>query len=303
MQTWQPPYPVTQWMYCSWATASFDTSMLPGYFVGATVKSTRWPTRPSMVPGSSSKHTNLQIPQQPLHCKLNSLENELNPDNIMNGIVDLIAVINRNCPNSHIALGVPLPRLCATADTTRRYDFCRDKVEQRIKGLANKRQCVTAVSADELATHTTEWFRDNKHLTHQPTPTSGGRTGLGVLVKAFKTALYPLTRTAQPRRQFSDSTDRPGYRHSGRPIFIRSLTRPDADAIPSSRYPTSGLDNAHSSRPRNTHNHMPVDPQPSRPEHPTNTPFIQYPSQFQAQRMDHLHIYTCVFIGASLLHE
>ena len=146
----------------------------------------------------------------------NSLENELNPDNIMNGIVDLIAVINRNCPNSHIALGVPLPRLCATADTTRRYDFCRDKVEQRIKGLANKRQCVTAVSADELATHTTEWFRDNKHLAHQPTPTSGGRTGLGVLVKAFKTALYPLTRTAQPRRQLSDRTDRSGYRHARR---------------------------------------------------------------------------------------
>ena len=217
----------------------------------------------------------------------NSLENELNPDNIMNGIVDLIAVINRNCPNSHIALGVPLPRLCAIADTTRRYDFCRDKVEQRIKGLANKRQCVTAVSADELATHTTEWFRDNKHLTHQPTPTIGGRTSLGVLVKAFKTALYPLTRTAKPCRQFSDRTDRPCYRHSGWPFFSCSLTRPDADAIPSSSYPTSGLDNAHSSRPRNTHNHMPVDPQPSRPEHPTNTPFIQYPSQFQAQRTDH----------------
>ena len=122
----------------------------------------------------------------------NTLENTLNPNATMNNLVGLISTITRHCPNTQIAVGVPLPRLCATPDLTRRYDMCRDQVEERLKNLAAKRHNVVAVWSRDLGAYSEELFSDNKHLSHIPMDRRGGRTGIGLLMSAFKAAISPL---------------------------------------------------------------------------------------------------------------
>ena len=122
----------------------------------------------------------------------NTMENTLDANLILNKTVTLITTINRNSPGSQIFIGLPLPRMCSTPDLTAKYEICRDQVEDRIKNLAAKRHNISAVWSHELGSYSRELFADNKHLTHQPSASSGGRTGLGLLVRAFKAAMNPL---------------------------------------------------------------------------------------------------------------
>ena len=122
----------------------------------------------------------------------NTMENTLDANLILNKTVTLITTINRNSPGSQIFIGLPLPRMCSTPDLTAKYEICRDQVEDRIKNLAAKRHNISAVWSHELGSYSRELFADNKHLTHQPSAGSGGRTGLGLLVRAFKAAMNPL---------------------------------------------------------------------------------------------------------------
>ena len=93
----------------------------------------------------------------------NSMENCMDANVILNKIVTLITTINRNCPGTHIFIGLPLPRLCATSDLTAKYEICCDQVEEHMKNLAAKRHNIAAVWSQELASYTSELFSDNKH--------------------------------------------------------------------------------------------------------------------------------------------
>ena len=119
----------------------------------------------------------------------NTLETELDANSVMTKVVELTSIIARHCPETEIAIGVPLPRLCATPDITSRYDICRDQVEERLKGLAGKRHRVSIVWSPELGSHDRNLFRDNKHLTNFSQ--NGHLSGLGVLIRAYKSVIYP----------------------------------------------------------------------------------------------------------------
>ena len=132
----------------------------------------------------------------------NSLEECLEPNAVMSNLVDLISIINSNCPGAHVAVGVPLPRLCTTPDLTRRYDIARDQVEERIRRLAEKRSNVSAVWASEIGAFTKTLFSDAKHLSHSPLTGSNGRTGLGLLARAFKAVIIPHLRPVHHEERF-----------------------------------------------------------------------------------------------------
>ena len=139
----------------------------------------------------------------------NSLEASLDPDAIMKDIVSMVSIINRSCPSTYIAICVPLPCLCSTPDITRWFDLLRDTVEERLDGLAKKGHNVSIVGCDEIASYSRALFRGNKHLSHSSQVGSGGSTGLGLLVRAYKAVIIPYLKPArtshtQGKRDFGE---------------------------------------------------------------------------------------------------
>ena len=167
----------------------------------------------------------------------NTLEAELNPDSIMSQMVDVISVINRNCPGSHIIIGVPLPRICTTPDLTRRYDNCRDRVEDRLLRLSSKRHNVSVVFSAELGSYTETLYRDKVHLSHSPQPNSAGRTGLGTLVRAYKNVIVSLINSHHDRPTFRQPAypwkPQPGVAHQSNGPAARPQYRQRHQNVPS----------------------------------------------------------------------
>ena len=120
----------------------------------------------------------------------NSLESKLDPNVVMAQMVELVSIISYHCPDTQLVVGVPLPRICLSPDITSRYDVCRDLVENSLKGLAEKRRKVSVVLSPDLDSHNKSFFHDNKYLCHQSH--NGSTTGLGLLIRAYKSIIYPM---------------------------------------------------------------------------------------------------------------
>ena len=146
----------------------------------------------------------------------NTLEATLDPNMVMAQLVKSVSIISQNCPGAHIAVGLPLPRKCGTPDLTAHYDVCREQVEERVKGLADKRANLTAVFCPELGTYHEDLFHDSRHLTFGYRR-QGQSTGLGLLVSAYKSVISPILAPSSPSRtHWEDNPDRVHQRSSQR---------------------------------------------------------------------------------------
>ena len=85
-----------------------------------------WERKASTEPYNSASTTNQLHLKQSRYKLYPILESELDANFVMTKQNEVTHIIARHYPEIEIIIGVPLPRLWATADITGRYGLCHD---------------------------------------------------------------------------------------------------------------------------------------------------------------------------------